>query len=553
MKTAYNVGTYSRLSREDLKNGRGDASLSIVNQQSMLEDYVNEKGWSLYKAYTDDDVSGTSFRRPGFQAMMDDIESGSINCVVTKDLSRFGRNRIESALHRERFIELGVRFIAIYDNYDGLDELDQNSSYDVATPIKEMVNEMYAAEVSRKVRHTKKLMASQGKFANSRAPYGYRKSPENKHVLVVDENVSHNIIRIYEMYLGGMTARAIADVFNREDIPTANEYYYSTIGKPSPFLNYKNKWGSATVMNIIGNPVYYGAIANGKRAIKSFKNKAFVRKPVEEWIIVEGMHDPVISKALWLEAQQVSKRNTKQTVRRSSNGEVSIFAGIIKCADCGGNLVFNRKVNKSSTREFFRCSTYTQKGKDVCPMHNIDYDTLYQSVLAGIQEYAVLAVEDEKRLIDQIIKSNDEFKNKNLQRYEKNIREANNRIREIDGLLQNLYEDKVAGEITIDIFKRMSAKYREEQTRLIADVEQIEKELEECKRVEKDLTGWITRIKNCLTIDCLTRAIVVELIDRVEVSEVYSVDGEKNLDIAISYRFGFPTTSQTSGQKNRAC
>lgn len=550
MKTAYSVGIYCRLSREDLKNGRNDASLSIVNQRAMLEDYVGEQGWKLYKVYADDDVTGTTFQRPGFQEMMRDIENGKINLVATKDLSRMGRNYIEAGRHREIFAEYGVRYIAIHDNHDSLND----DTYNISTPIKEIMNEMYAAEVSRKVRDIKRMMANQGKFSNGRSAYGYMKSPEDKHILVKDENVAHIIVKIYDMYLGGMTGRAIADVLNSENIQTANEYHYGSIGKPNPYRNNKNKWSSATVMNIIKNPVYYGAMANGKRTVKSFKNKTIIRKPTDEWVIVEGTHEPIVSKALWLEAQQISQRNHRQTVRRSSNGEVSIFAGIAKCADCNGNMVFNRKTLKSgATREFLRCSTYTQKGKDVCPMHNVDYETLYQAVLSGIQEYAVLAVEDEKKLIDQILKANNEFRNKNLQRYEKNIRETKNRIREIDGLLQNLYEDKVSGEITIDLFKRMSHKYREEQTRLIAEVEQLEAEVAECKRVERDLTGWITRIKECLTIDRLTRTVVVELIDRIEVSEVYDVDGEKNLDIAISYRFGLSAVKQQSGQKNRAC
>jgi len=553
MKTAYNVGIYCRLSREDLKNGKRDMSLSIENQQTMLEDYVQARNWHTYSIYVDDDVSGTTFNRPGFNDMMDDIGDGKINCVVAKDLSRFGRNRIESAIHREKFLELGVRFIAIHDDYDGINELDPDKGYDVATPIKEMVNEMYAAEVSRKVRKIKKSMAEQGKFANSRAPYGYRKSSESKYLLVVDEDVSHNIVRIYEMYLGGKTARAIADVFNQEGIQTANDYYYDSIGKPNPFLNYKNKWGSATIMNIIKNPAYYGAVANGKRAVRSFKNKTIVIKPADEWIVVEGTHEPIINKERWLEAQRISERNKKQTVRRSSNGEVSIFAGIIKCVNCGNNLVFNRKINKNYTREFFRCSTYTQKGKDVCPVNNVDYYTLYQVVLAGIQEYAVLAVEDEERLVEHILKLSDVFNNKNLQRYEKSIRESNNRVQKIDKLLQNLYEDKVSGEITVDLFKRMSQKYEEEQSRLISDVEQFEKELGECRRAEKDLTGWISCIKECLAIKCLTRAIVIELIDRIDVSETYDANGEKSLDISINYKFGLPTLSQQSKQKNRAC
>jgi len=548
LKTAYNVGIYCRLSREDLKNGKRDVSMSIKNQQAMLEAYANEKEWTVYKAYIDDDITGTTFNRPGFQQMMSDIESGLINCVITKDLSRLGRNYIEAGRHRELFNEYGVRYIAIHDNHDSLND-DYNN---IATPIKEIMNEMYAADISRKTRSTKKLMANQGKFSNSRTPYGYWKSKEDKHVLAVDENVAHNVVRIFEMYLSGKTARSIADVFNHENILTANEYFYNTIGKPNPYKNNKNKWGSATIMQIIKNPAYYGAMANGKRAVKSFKNKSIVRKDVDEWIIIENTHKPLISKELWLEAQQISKRNNKQTVRRSSNGEVSLFAGIIKCADCGGNLVFNRRVLKSYTKEFFRCSTYTEKGKDVCPMHCIDYATLYQAVLASVQEYAVLAVEDEKKLINKILKTNDEFKNKNMQRYEKIIRESKNRIKEIDGLLQNLYEDKISGEVTADFFKRMSKKYGDEQARLITDVEQLEIDLNEYKRVEQDLTGWVDRVKECLTIDSLTRAIVVELIDRIEVSETYDMNGEKFLDINISYKFSLKNSNREPQKINRA-
>jgi len=548
LKTAYNVGTYSRLSREDLKNGKKDISLSIENQRAMLENYANEKGWNIFKAYIDDDISGTTFDRPSFNEMMKDIENGKINCVITKDLSRLGRNYIEAGRYRELFKEYGVRYIAIYDNHDSLND-DYN---DISTPIKEIMNEMYAADISRKVRSTKKLMANQGKFSNSRAPYGYLKSTEDKHKLVIDENVSHNVTRIFELYLSGMPGRAIADIFNSEGITPANEYFYSTINKPNPYRNNKNKWSSATIMNIIKNPLYYGAMANGKRAVTSFKNKRVVQIPFEDWIIVENTHEPIVSKEIWNEAQAISKHNRKETVRRSSNGEVSIFAGIIKCADCGGNLVFNRKVFKSYTKEFFRCSTYTQKGKDVCPMHSIDYDIVYQVVLADLQKYAVLAVQDEKALIDRIIKANDEFKNKNLQRYEKNIRESKNRIREIDGLLQSVFEEKLSGNISEVIFKRMAKKYEDEQTKLITDLEQLESEFYECQKVEKDLTGWIKRIKECISIDSLTRAIVVELIDKIEVSEVYDKDGEKNLDINISYKFGRLNYSNERKEKNRA-
>lgn len=330
-----------------------------------------------------------------------------------------------------------------------------------------------------------------------------------------------------------------------------NEYHYSTLGKPNPYKSNKNKWGSATIMNIIKNPAYYGAMANGKRKVKSFKNKKIERKPAEEWIIVEDTHEPIVSKEKWLEAQAVSKRNDKQTVRRNSTGEVSIFAGIIKCTNCGGNLVFNRKQLKSRTKEFFRCSTYTQKGKDACPMHSIDYDVLYQAVLKDVQRYAVLAVEDEKKLIDRILKDNNEFKAKNLRRYEKSIRESKNRINEIDSLFMNLIEEKAFGNISDLILKRMSKRYEEEQTRLITEVKLLETELDECKQTSQDMTGWMERIKECLAIDSLTRAIVVELIDRIEVLETYEVNGEKTLDINIFYKFS-PRSSGHKVQKNRA-
>jgi len=292
-------------------------------------------------------------------------------------------------------------------------------------------------------------------------------------------------------------------------------------------------------MNIIKNPAYYGAMSNGKRKVVSFKNHSVVRQSADKWIIVENTHEPIISKELWMEAQQINRKNTKQTVRRSSDGEVSIFAGLIKCADCGGNMALKRRLNKTvEVKQFYRCSTYVQKGKDVCSVHAIDLDVLSQAVLSDIQRYAVLAVEDEEKLIDRILHSNGAFQNKNVARYEKSIHESSNRIKAIDGILKNLYEDKLSGEITADLFKRMAQKYSEEQTKLTADVVQLETELAECKSVQQDISGLIKRVKECLCIDKLTRAIVVELIDRIEVSETYNADGECNIDIAINYKFG---------------
>lgn len=535
MKTVNHVGIYCRLSREDLKSGKKDESLSIANQRAMLENYAQKERWNIYNVYIDDGITGTTFDRSGFKEMISDIEDGKIDCVITKDLSRLGRNYLEAGRHRELFAEYGVRYIAVHDNHDSINDDD---GYDISTPIKEIVNEMYAADISRKVRSTKKLMASQGKFSNSRAPYGYLKSLEDKHILIIDENVSYNVKRIFELYLSGITARAIADIFNREGIVTPNEYYYSTINKPNPYRNNKNSWGSASVMNIIKNPVYYGVMANGKRTVKNFKNKTMIRKSFDQWVIVENTHEPIIKKEIWLEAQGIAKNNKQETVRRNSSGEISIFAGVIKCCDCGGNMVFNKKPYKSYTKEFYRCGTYMQKGKNVCPPHNIAYDVIYQAVLSDIQEYAVLAANDEANLIDKLLKDDEDYKNKNLGQQEKSIRQAKNRIREIDGLLESALEEKICGNISDTQLKRIAQKLETEQSNLISNLENIEAEFEKCKRTERDLASWIDRVKDCLYIDALTRDIVVELIDRIEVSEMYTENGEKNLDVNILYKFG---------------
>jgi hypothetical protein len=292
-------------------------------------------------------------------------------------------------------------------------------------------------------------------------------------------------------------------------------------------------------------------MSNGKCAVVSFKNKKLVGKPAAEWVIVEGTHEPLVGKDLWLEAQQKLALSKRDKVKRDSNGEVSLFAGIIKCADCGCSMGFNKKDYKSGGREFYRCSTYANKGKNACPSHKIYFDIIYEAVLSDIRKYAVLAADNEKRLIDRILKANGDSRVKSLSRYEKDIRKAENRIDEIDQIVQNLYEDKVCGNITAEQFKRMAAKYDSEREKLAADLDRMEKDVARCKREERDLAKWVDRIKDCLNIDCLTREIVVEMVERIEVSQTYDVEGKKNLDMAIFYKFGLGGTEKETEANGR--
>ena len=540
MKTAntknLNVAIYVRFSKDE----RNDESTSVAHQKDMLTRYVREKEWGRelqkVKVFEDDGFTGTNFQRPAWINLIKDIEDGVVNVVVVKDLSRLGRNYSESGYYTDSYFpEHNIRFIAVNDGIDTKSDYDNDYSNDII-PFKHILNEFHPKETSRKVRSAKKTMAHQGKFANSRAPYGFMKSPLDKHVLLIDENVSDIVKRIYDMFLSGNSGRFIADTFNREGIPTPNAYHYERLRKPNPYKNQSNKWGSGSIMQIIKNPVYYGAMANGKRKVLSFKNKKVIKNPADTWIVVENTHEAIISKSIWDEAQKIVLKN-HVGIRRGGSGEVSLFSGVAKCADCGTKMTYNRKVRQTYIDEYYRCGRYTNKGTDACNPHTIVQETIYRAVIEDIKEYAKLACSDERRLTDRLIKDNTQHADKISQRHEKFIREKENRLKEIDGLIQSLFEEKIGGNVPENIFKRMAKKYDDEQLALAEEIKKLTNELSDFKRNENDVALWIAKIKKCVSIEKLTREIVVELIDSIEISEVYEVDGELQQDINITYRF----------------
>jgi DNA invertase Pin-like site-specific DNA recombinase len=497
-----------------------------------MTDYCNKRGWNIRGIYDrDDGVSGTTFDREDFLRMMSDVERGLIDCVIVIDLSRFGRDRLEAGRYRERLTDLGVRFIAIEDNHDSINDIKRGMNLEVI--IKETFNEFYPSQISQKVRAVKQMMSEQGKFCNSRAPYGYRKSEHDKHVLVIDENVKYNVIRIFDLYISGTSARAIAETFNREGIPSPNEYYYKTIGKPNPYTNHKNLWTSGTITQIITNPAFYGAMSNGKRAVRSYKNKTIDHKPVDEWIIVEGTHPAIIPKDRWEQAQSLKSKN-KKTTRATTAKSDNIFAGIINCGQCDGRMTYKLRQNKKSPSvATFRCSTWIQKGKEACQQHAIDYTIVYKAILAEIQSYAALAEQDERKLIDKILKANNDFTAHSLKLLEKSIRQNKNRLLKIDKTIQALYEDRVNGDITIEQFKQMTSGYEQERFDLTRLLEALESEHNQKKLTADDLGDWVDNVRNCLAVETLTRSIVVELIDRITVSET----DNKEYDISIQWKF----------------
>ena len=533
MKTAklsnnYNVGIYCRLSKDD-SNG-GDESASISHQRDMLIKYVQEKGWNLTKIYTDDGYSGVNFDRPDFKAMIKDIEDCIINCVVVKDLSRLGRNYAMTGQYTDNFFpDNNIRFIAINDSIDSDVEND-------ITPFKHVLNEMYAKDISRKTRSGKKTLSENGKFNGPRPPYGYKRSQSDRHTFEIDEVAAGNVRRIYEMFLGGKSGRLIGDILNREEMPSPNAYFYASQNKPNPNKNQSDKWGSGTIMNIIRNPVYKGVMVNGKRRVTSFKNKKVVRNSPDTWIVVEDTHEPIINQSVWDEAQKIVAKN-HVGIRRGGSGAIALFSGVVKCADCGAKMTFNRKVYKDYTKEYYRCGRYTNKGTDACKPHTILEGAIYKEVIEDIRAYAKFAYNDEQQLINRLSKDNVNHSYKQVQRQEKLLKDKERRLSDIDLLVQSLFEEKINGTVPENIFKRMAKKYDDEQLNLAKEIETLKNDLADLKRNESDITSWVSKIKRCLSIEALTRELVVELIDSIEISEVYEKEGQPQQDVNITYRF----------------
>ena len=395
---------------------------------------------------------------------------------------------------------------------------------------------MYAKDISRKTRSAKQTLARQGKFINSRAPFGYQKSPLDKHVLEVDTETAPIVKRIYEMFLGGKSGRAIANELNKEGILTPNAYYYKKAGRENPCKNQLSQWGSGTVMHIIKNPVYKGDMVQGRRKVMSFKNKKVLSNPKDSWITVENTHEPIINRDLWEEAQLQIRKN-HMGIRRSSSGEVGLFSGILKCADCGANMTYNRKIYKSYIKEYYRCGSYTNKGKTACTAHTIRQEYIVQVVLDDIRSYAKQACRDESLLTERLLQANKENSRNKIFALEKKLEEKERRISEIDRLVQALFEEKMKGSVSESRFLRMTKKYDLEQMALTEEKSSLARKIQVLKQEEKDISAWVERIKDCISIRELTREMVVELIEAIEISEAKTVCQEEHQNIKIIYKF----------------
>jgi len=525
----YKAALYCRLSVDD---GNFGGSVSIETQKILLEQYCKDHKITDYKFYCDDGCSGTNFDRPSFKKMLSDIDEGKINLVIVKDLSRFGRNYVEAGMYVQRFTDSNIRFIAADDNYDSLVNSD-----DLLFPIKNVVNEMYARDVSKKTKAAKKAKARDGQFIGSKAPFGYKIDPNDRHYLIVDEPAAQVVKRIFRLASEGVGYNKMAKIFREEKVLTPIAYF--NLNNPDYFKSdYWRKefdWHVTSIRAILNNEVYLGKLVYGKQRNKSMKSKEKVRNPKEDWIVVENCHEPIITQELWDTVHKIL--NAKH--RPAKAGEVQMFAGLLYCSDCGHCLTYSQKQRKDgSYHGAYSCWMYKTHGKEYCASHYITFDTIYELVLIDIQ-----------RNLFQYRKNTDKFKSILSRKYQSDSQkqaeqitleyeQKQKRCEELDKIISRLYEDNVLGRIGDERYESMSQSYELEQVEIKKALPILKSKIDELKRQSDCADNFINVIKKYTIIDKLDAAILNELIDKIVVHhKEQAEDGRTFQQIEIYYRF----------------
>lgn len=525
----YKAALYCRLSVDD---GNFGGSVSIETQKILLEQYCKDHKITDYKFYCDDGCSGTNFDRPSFKKMLSDIDEGKINLVIVKDLSRFGRNYVEAGMYVQRFTDSNIRFIAADDNYDSLVNSD-----DLLFPIKNVVNEMYARDVSKKTKAAKKAKARDGQFIGSKAPFGYKIDPNDRHHLIVDEPAAQVVKRIFRLASEGVGYNKMAKIFREEKVLTPIAYF--NLNNPDYFKSdYWRKefdWHVTSIRAILNNEVYLGKLVYGKQRNKSMKSKEKVRNPKEDWIVVENCHEPIITQELWDTVHKIL--NAKH--RPAKAGEVQMFAGLLYCSDCGHCLTYSQKQRKDGGYHgAYSCWMYKTHGKEYCASHYITFDTIYELVLIDIQ-----------RNLFQYRKNTDKFKSILSRKYQSDSQkqaeqitleyeQKQKRCEELDKIISRLYEDNVLGRIGDERYESMSQSYELEQVEIKKALPILKSKIDELKRQSDCTDNFINVIKKYTIIDKLDAAILNELIDKIVVHhKEQAEDGRTFQQIEIYYRF----------------
>lgn len=515
---------YERLSRDDNLEGE---SYSIGNQKKLLAKVAKEKGYTNLIHFLDDGISGVTMDRPGFVDMIRQLEEGRAAAVFVKDLSRLGRNYIEvGRLTEEFFPEHDIRLVAVSDNIDtaeGENEL---------APIRNLFNEWYARDISKKRRISNKIKGNAGE-PMGQPPYGYIKDPNDPKRWIVDDEAAQVVRRVYSMTLDGMGTEQIAAQLERDGILTPRAYWLQKgikrpgKGKQQP----PTKWNSSTVVKILSLQEYCGDILNFKTYSKSYKNKKRIENDRENWVVFKDVHEPIIDRAVW---EQVQQKRGKIRKRRTNDGERNMFSGLLVCADCGSNLHFHFNQGNPDIK-YFNCSNYKGNRGSCTSTHYVRVDFLEQVVLGEIRRLTKFASHYEDDFLKAVMGSSQESVALDRKLKGKELAALQARDEELDGLFERIYEDNVSGKLSDDRFAKMSRRYEAEQKELSEKIKALRSDMDKLSSKTMTTDMFISTVRKYTRAKKLTPRMLNELIDRIEVHQAEKIDGEWVQKLTIHY------------------
>ena len=501
---------YCRLSQDDGLDGESN---SIANQKSILEQYAIDHRFPNIKFYVDDGYSGANFNRPDFQRMMSDMEDGKIGIIITKDLSRLGRNQLHTGLYiEERFPQFGVRYIAINDNVD-----TENAESNDLMPFKNLFNEWFVRDTSRKIRAVQRAKAQRGERLGTRAPYGYRKDENVKGKLIVDEEAAAVVRRIFALCAAGNGPSQIARLLRQEKVLCPAMYAYERFGSRHMGLSLDKpyNWEKSTVAHMLESELYIGNTLNMKYSTKSYKDKRKIEHPREECIVIEGSHEPIIDRETWDIVQRVRQNRRRPTKME----ELNKYSGLVICADCGSTMVLHRAHTMSASYNHFTCRTYKKAGTDACTAHYIRECILDEIVLEDIRRVTAMARKHTQEFAAYICDRQSAELRREIHRLELELSGMKKREAELDAIFKRLYEDSVLGRITMEQFQTLSASYVAERERLKTSIPQKEREVAKLKATVSGADNFIAKAKRYTDIRELTPELLRLFIEKIVVLE----------------------------------
>ena len=523
---------YCRLSKDD---GTNNESMSISTQKTMLKDYAKRNGFLNCQFYVDDGYSGTNYDRPAFRQLIEDIQDGEVSTLITKDLSRLGRNYLETGTYIEVFFpNHNVRYIAINDGVDSID----NAQMDI-TPFRNIINEMYAKDTSRKIKSALHARRMQGKYMATTAPFGYQKDEKDHNHLVIDEVTAPVVELIFSIAEEGVGLHTICNRLRKAKVIKPSFH------KKEMFERYIDEekmydWDTAYVSKILHDPVYAGNLTVAERPTKTMRSKKRQYIPYAEREVIYGTHEPIIEQNRWNTVQKILE-SRPPVIGESSSGYDNIFRGIIKCADCGSAMLAKveqkRKRNNVLDKTFYCCTKYRKFGKEGCSSHTIEARTVHEVVLADIQKHAGQALADRKAMVTEIAERLNLQLSADREQQKKELRQCKQRVSEIENLYAKLYEDLTRELLTEKRFQMLSARYDSEQEELTAKIKELEKSAIADKEQLSSIEQFAEQISGYAGITELNFKIINQLIEKILVSEPVEVDGQKIQRLTIHYKF----------------